>query len=57
MLYSFMVWLDERKNRHTDWLDDHSKYVDIRFDSRTGDFLVKHEKDGTNLVWVSEVGN
>lgn len=44
-----MYWLGKRAHSHTDWLYDFSKYVDIRFDSRTGKCLVKHDTMDTYL--------
>jgi hypothetical protein len=53
-LPSVMLWLHDRARRHSDWLDDNSKYIDIRFDSRTGSFLVRHGSDDKILVWFEE---
>jgi len=50
-LPKLVAWLVARKHSHVDWLEDYSKYVDIRFDSRTGDFIVRHDTDDTCLVW------
>ena len=50
-LPSLMLWLHDRARRHSDWLNDYSKYVDIRFDSRTGSFLVRHDTLEKILVW------
>lgn len=50
-LPALMMWLHDRGRRHTDWLNDSSKYVDIRFDSRTGNFLVRHDILEKILVW------
>lgn len=50
-LFSSLVeWLNNRSNSHTDWLSDGSKYVDIRFDSRTGNFIVRHDSDPELLL-------
>ena len=53
-LDSLVEWLKARKDRHTDWIDDHSKYIDIRFDSRTGDFIIRHQDGDSCLVPVDE---
>ena len=34
----------DRVERPRDWLNDGSKYLDLRFDSRTGNVLIVHEK-------------
>lgn len=45
-------WLESRVGNHVAWLDDYSMYVNLRFDSRTGCVLIKHDIDDTYLAHV-----
>ena len=54
MFPSAVEWLQARAGRHVDWLEDGSKYVNVRFDSRTGAFLIRHDKDGRVLMLVED---
>lgn len=48
------AWLEDRASDPTAWLLDCSKYVSMRFDSRTGDVLVGHDTAGTYLGFKGE---
>lgn len=52
LLESLFSFLRVRAEQPLDWLEDNSKYIDIRFDSRTGSFVVQDWFDRKFLVWV-----
>ena len=50
-LESMFSYLKIRSNNPTAWLDDDAKYIDIRFDSRTGHFTAQDCFNRKFLMW------
>lgn len=53
-LGNLYTYLHERSNNHVAWLGDNAKYIDIRFDSRTGAFQVRDHSNDRYLLWATE---
>jgi hypothetical protein len=51
LLELMFSYLKIRSINPTAWLDDHAKYIDIRFDSRTGHFNVQDWFNRKFLIW------
>jgi len=51
MLTALFDYLKDRQQHPTVWLNDNAKYINIRFDSRTGSFIVNDDFNQQYLIW------